>query len=200
MKAKILYLFTLSLLVISCGSKKGYGDPITDEHAIKELGLDKERKPVEKKAILLTNEERVYFAKTLGVTPQEITNEKLYKFIKEWEGIPYVYGGTNKKGIDCSALMQELFDKVYDEQLPRTASEMALGRDIELFQSFKELKEGDLIFFRMNNEKVISHVGIYLKNMRFFAANQNGGVEITSLKKPYWRNNYISSGRLKDTK
>ena len=46
-------------------------------------------------------------------------------------------------------------------------------------------------------EKIISHVGIYLRNNKFFAANQNGGVEIASLKKPYWKKNFMAAGRYK---
>ncbi|MBC8643204.1 C40 family peptidase [Flavobacterium lindanitolerans] len=80
-------------------------------------------------------------------------------------------------------MMQELYSHVYKKELPRTASEMSMDNRIELFKSDEKLREGDLVFFRITDEKIISHVGIYLKNNKFFSANLVGGVEISSLKK-----------------
>ncbi|MNX74924.1 putative endopeptidase YafL precursor [compost metagenome] len=93
--------------------------------------------------------------------------------------------------------MQELYTYVYKKDLPRTASEMSMDNRIELFKSNEKLREGDLVFFRITEEKIISHVGIYLKNNKFFAANQVGGVEISSLKKAFWKKNFVAAGRFK---
>ncbi|WP_296144519.1 C40 family peptidase [uncultured Flavobacterium sp.] len=146
---------------------------------------------------VLSEEDKKYFARKLDVSKEEILNEKLYNFIKSWEGTKYVYGGETRTGIDCSALMQYLYSYVYDKDLPRTAVEMSLDSRIELFKPHGKLREGDLVFFRITEEKIISHVGIYLKNNKFFAANQYGGVEIVSLKKGYWKKNFMAAGRFK---
>lgn len=188
----IAFLFFVSLL-ISCGSKKNtyiYNDesinPETPENTSNYVVYE----PV-------PENDKVYFAKKLGVDKNEILNGKLYSFIKEWEGTKYVYGGETKAGIDCSALMQHLFRSVYNCVLPRTAEQMGLDEKFHLFKSTKHLKEGDLVFFRINDERIITHVGIYLKNNKFFNANLTGGASISDLKNDYWKKFYVVSGRLK---
>lgn len=196
----IKQMFILTLLVsgfTSCSSNKDF--IITDEHVDKEINTGKSHtaKPVYN--TVLSDADRKYFADKLGVKPADILNEKLYNFVKAWEGTKYVYGGENRKGIDCSALMRELYSYVYDRKLPRTAAEMALDKRVDLFKVKENLREGDLVFFRITDEKIISHVGIYLKNGKFFSANQYGGTEISSLKHSYWKKNFITAGRFQET-
>lgn len=93
--------------------------------------------------------------------------------------------------------MQRLFKKVYNCSLPRTAEEMGLDEKFHLFKSTKHLKEGDLVFFRITDERIITHVGVYLKNNKFFNANLSGGASISDLKSNYWKKFYVVSGRLK---
>lgn len=180
--------------MISCGSKKNTTTMYNDDSIIESKAeTDKDYVVYEP----VPEELKVYFSKKLDVKKEEILNGKLYNFIKEWEGTKYVYGGETKYGIDCSALMQHLFKKVYDCSLPRTAAEMGLDERFNLFKSTKHLKEGDLVFFRLNDERIITHVGIYLKNNIFFNANVSGGASLSSLKSDYWRKFYVVSGRLK---
>ena len=90
----------------------------------------------------LTEKEIKYFSNILKTNKNQITNTKLYVFIKSWEYTTYLYGGNNKNGIDCSALMIELFDYVHDEDLPRTSGEMYVDK------RFIPLTEKNLEFFR----------------------------------------------------
>lgn len=193
MLKKIIYLSLLTSYIVSCRPQQEY--IITDDLVAKES--KKGAKPKYTYDTVLTVDEKKYYAKKLDVNQEEIINEKLYNFIKSWEGTKYVWGGESKKGIDCSALMQHLYTYVYKKDLPRTAQEMTLDKRLELFRSDENLREGDLVFFRLNDERIITHVGIYLKNSKFFAANLVGGVEIANLKKPYWKNNFMAAGRFK---
>ncbi|WP_339887648.1 C40 family peptidase [uncultured Flavobacterium sp.] len=193
LKTKNIFLLFFSLLLLSCGSQKKSSFFNEDTVYQEPAGNVSDYVIYEP----LPEEDKVYFANKIGVEKEEILDGKLYKFLKEWEGTNYVYGGETKSGIDCSALMQRLFNKVYNYNLPRTAAEMGFDKNIEQFKSRKHLREGDLVFFRITDEKIISHVGIYLKNNKFFNANLSGGASISDLNSPYWRKFYVVSGRLK---
>ncbi len=187
---RLTIVFFLTCLFFSCGSKKNTTTVYNEEVVVVDEKKYQIYDPVPEDIKML-------YAKKLNVPKQEIINGKLYRFIKEWEGTKYVYGGETKYGIDCSALMQHLFKEVYNCKLPRTAEEMGLDERFYLFKSTKHLKEGDLVFFRINDERIITHVGIYLKNNMFFNANVSGGASISDLKSDYWRKFYVVSGRLK---
>jgi len=190
---KTVLVVIVALGAFGCQSKKEF--VITDEQVAAESTLkkDKSGKPIYN--TILSDNDKHYFAKKLDVTEPQIYNVKLYNFIKAWEGTPYIYGGATRNGIDCSALMRELYTYVYGKNLSGTASDIAMDKKVELFKQKENLREGDLVFFRITDEKIITHVGIYLQNNRFFSANRNGGTEISNLEKPYWKKNFITAGR-----
>jgi lipoprotein Spr len=130
------------------------------------------------------------YALLLDLEVEQVQNLSLFRILDEWMGTRYQLGGNSKDGIDCSALMQNLFSSLYGITLPRTAREQ--------YHSSKrisraELKEGDLIFF--NTIGGISHVGMYLQNNKFIHASSSG-VMISDLYEDYWLKHFIGSGRV----
>jgi lipoprotein Spr len=61
--------------------------------------------------------------------------------------------------------------------------------------SREELKEGDLVFFKINSRS-ITHVGIYLGNNRFAHASSSRGVVLSNLDEPYYKRYFYKGGRL----
>lgn len=120
-------------------------------------------------------------------------NETLAAFIKEWYGVPYRFGGTSKKGIDCSAFVRELYEDVYNIHLLRTAFEQ-FSASTPIFNK-EELKEGDLVFFKIHSRH-ISHVGVYLSEGKFVHASSSSGVMVSDLSDRYWRRYYAGAGRV----
>jgi lipoprotein Spr len=127
------------------------------------------------------------------VRESDIKNETLYKFINEWQGVPYKYAGKDKSGIDCSGLTSALYLKVYKKTI--SSNTKALVGEVKKI-SESDLKEGDLVFF-ITNGKSISHVGVYLQNHKFVHASTKKGVMISDMNEPYFKQNYASSGRVK---
>ena len=133
----------------------------------------------------------------LGISVSDLENEKLYSTINQWLGTPYLWGGTTKKGVDCSAFVQHVYSDVYKQELPRTSIEQFYVDTDAHFKNQKYLKQGDLIFFRLRHQdKVVSHVGIYLQNGKFLGSNSPRGVEIVDLNSDYWQDKYVASARL----
>lgn len=133
------------------------------------------------------------YATVLEVLPNQISNVMLYRFIDEWYGVKYRMGGTSKKGIDCSAFVQTLYQYVFGFNLLRTACMQF--QEAKYISNIGDLKEGDLVFFRINTSR-ISHVGVYLKNNFFVHSASSKGVSIANLTSDYWTKYFAGGGRI----
>ncbi|MDT8413172.1 MAG: NlpC/P60 family protein [Vicingaceae bacterium] len=132
------------------------------------------------------------YAELLEASPKELELVELYAFIDEWVGVKYKYGGTTKKGVDCSGFTNLLYNNVFKKELPRSSSDIAA---VAKSVSKKELSEGDFVFFSIRSNKV-DHVGIYLANNRFVHASTSKGVIISNLEHPYYAKHFKTGGRL----
>ena len=108
-----------------------------------------------------------------------------------WRGTPHRFGGTTRAGIDCSALVQTIFDDSFGTFLPRTTAEQSnVGKRI----GTSELKAGDLVFYRINART--RHVGIYIDNNAFLHASKSEGVAISSMDNAYWKRRFWMARRI----
>jgi cell wall-associated NlpC family hydrolase len=132
------------------------------------------------------------YAQRMDIDVEAIINIKLYEAVENWWATRYCYGGTTKRGIDCSALTGALVSEGFGITLPRTArAQYAECQKI----SKDNLTEGDLVFF--NTRGGVSHVGLYLGNNCFVHASVHAGVTISSLNDSYYSKKFIGGGRLK---
>ncbi len=128
--------------------------------------------------------------KTTG-TFNKLNNKEFDNSTKEFVGVPYVWGGTSKQGVDCSGFTSS----VYKDQgilLPRTSKEQyTIGKTVPQ----TGLKKGDLMFFNTFGRGV-SHVGIYVDDHRMIHASSSDGVKYTKYNTNYWQRKYIGSKRI----
>jgi len=123
--------------------------------------------------------------------------EMIIDHAMHFEGTRYKYGGTTKKGMDCSGLVYVAFGKE-QVQLPRVSRDMAKrGKRISLTRA----DEGDLVFFQTNkNKKVINHVGLVVKaksgNIQFIHSTTSRGVIVSSLDERYWKSAFVEIRRI----
>ncbi|MBW3697823.1 hydrolase [Vibrio sp. T187] len=109
------------------------------------------------------------------------TNAAYYALYEQWQGVPYLYGGSSFNGIDCSAFVQIIVRDATQQLLPRTTEQQSrVGQSI----NYEYAKSGDLVFFKTS--RTTNHVGVYLGNMQFLHASTSKGVIISRLDNPYW--------------
>ncbi|MFQ3296210.1 MAG: putative lipoprotein NlpC [Polaribacter sp.] len=114
-----------------------------------------------------------------------------------YKGVRYKYGGTTRKGMDCSGIIyvSYLQEKV---QIPRISRDMAkTGKNVSL----KKAKKGDLLFFKTSKKGPgINHVGLIVSvkkgQIRFIHATTARGVIISLLSEKYWRNAFVKVKRI----
>lgn len=135
---------------------------------------------------------RSLYSEKLGLALEKNYDEKLIKEVIGWLGTPYVYGGEEKSGTDCSGFIMQVYKVIYGKETARSAS----GLYEQCIKVKKEkLQQGELVFFKINTEKV-GHVGIFLQDSYFIHASSSKGVMVSSLETEYWAKYFVSGGRL----
>lgn len=166
---------------------------------------------VKKKTTYSENRE-VHVAGGTGETVPEATPEKTPEpapFIEEtpadavvetaltFTGVRYKYGGTNRKGMDCSGLLYTSFLE-HDIALPRTSAMLSEeGEKIKV----KKVQKGDLLFFKTSRGRTkINHVGLVVdvkdEEVKFIHSTTSRGVIVSSLREGYWNHAFVKATRL----
>jgi cell wall-associated NlpC family hydrolase len=112
----------------------------------------------------------------------KIEDSELKKIVDSYIGVPYRYGGTTRKGMDCSGFTWRVFTRLGYKNFPRTSSANLhkLGKRVSL----RDAKPGDLVFFKKWGR--VFHVGIYMGNKIFAHASSKKGITYTSLEDEYF--------------
>lgn len=121
---------------------------------------------------------------------------KLIETASEKIGTRYRAGGTSTDGFDCSGLVYSTFSS-FDIKLPRSSFDQSFfGTRIEN----KEVKKGDLIFFKTNGKGRINHVGLVVEvlddQIKFIHSSTSSGVIISSTKESYYERNFVQVNRV----
>ncbi|MDR2385060.1 MAG: C40 family peptidase [Tannerella sp.] len=111
------------------------------------------------------------------------TEESIIEKALLLKGIPYTWGGTSTKMMDCSGFTKTVF-LMNGIVLLRDASQQATaGIPVDIANGYDNLHKGDLMFFGKKGEHGkkdrIRHTGIYMGNKEFI--HEAGFVRIASL-------------------
>ncbi len=124
---------------------------------------------------------------------KEPNMDELVETAKKLNGIPYLWGGTSSKAIDCSGFTSTVYF-MSGLVLQRDASQQAkYGNEISNDYEYDKLQAGDLLFFgRPASDTLpekVTHVALYMKDGEFIHAS--GKVRINSMDSMH--SNFISS-------
>lgn len=132
------------------------------------------------------------------------TNETLIATAQKLMGIPYLWGGTSTKGVDCSGFTKTVYF-LNGMVIPRDASQQVhTGISVDSTRNFEKLQKGDLLFFGRKAtdstaEKVV-HVGMWMGHNEFI--HSSGKVRISSMDRnsknydEYNLNRYLRTKRV----
>ena len=100
-------------------------------------------------------------------TPGFVKKEKIVENALMFLNSPYLWGGRSPLGVDCSGFSQIVY-RLQGIDLPRDAYQQAkVGTTLSFVE---ESEPGDLAFFD-NQEGIITHVGIILKDNHIIHAS-----------------------------
>jgi cell wall-associated NlpC family hydrolase len=110
----------------------------------------------------------------------------------EFQGIPYVYGGTDPSGFDCSGFVQYVFGR-HGTPLPREVHDQyRTGHRVDV----NAVKAGDLLFFQTVSRGA-SHVGVAIGGGQFVhAPSSSGVVRVERYDSSYWASRFVGARRV----
>lgn len=119
--------------------------------------------------------------------------EQIVALAKQYLGTPYVLGGNGPSSFDCSGFTKYIYAQ-FGYTLNRTATDQ-LQNGVSI--SRDELQPGDLVFFKYNTSKPVSHVGIYIGNGEFIHASTNRYmVQIDQMNSGHYDNVFVYARRI----
>ena len=137
-------------------------------------------------------EEEVLAENAVDMDVQKLLLDTAFSYL----GTPYKHAGVTRKGMDCSGFVSTTF-KAIDVPLSRSSQEMATqGKRIKL----KNVRVGDLLFFKTLRHNRISHVGMVVDvqdgEVKFIHASSKRGVVISSLSENYYKKAFRMAKRV----
>lgn len=176
------------------GIQKGYGEGAPSPEYLKLPPIFAYIKKMFRGIIILIllSVAKCVYSQPLEICKPHLDSLSIGRFVLQWEGTPYKYGGTSAKGIDCSALTQKAYLELFGVKIPRTA--------ISQFKALLEVKvpqPGDLVFFKSLSSPSGWHVGIWLwDNLFLHAANRKTGVTVSSFLEGTYKERVLGWRRL----
>ncbi|MDM5246457.1 MULTISPECIES: NlpC/P60 family protein [unclassified Lysinibacillus] len=132
------------------------------------------------------------FTTTQIDTAEAATASDVTETASKYLGIPYVYGGTTTKGLDCSGFTSKVFSDLGIKLNRTSGSQYEQGTAVEK----DDLQVGDLLFFNTSG-KGVSHVSIYIGDGKMIHSQTGKGVSYSDLNDPYyWGSRYIGAKRV----
>ncbi|WP_339835586.1 C40 family peptidase [uncultured Maribacter sp.] len=147
-----------------------------------EEGYYKVEFPDGRHALISKEEARDY---TSWLSSLSYDAKALVETSKSLMGVPYLWGGTSTKGVDCSGFTKTIY-YMNGMVIPRDASQQVhAGKPIDSIADFSKLDKGDLLFFGRKAtdstaEKVV-HVGMWIGDNQFI--HSSNMVRVSSVDK-----------------
>lgn len=158
-----------------------YADPVKDDSIISDLVAGNVMELVDESsqsyAVRLPDGRSAYVRKSQSapfsdwVAEAEANESTLVNTAYQLMGVPYLWGGTSAKGVDCSGFTKTIYF-MNGQILPRDASQQVhAGELVDEEKNFDNLRPGDLLFFGYaatdSTRERVTHVGMWVGDDQF---------------------------------
>lgn len=126
------------------------------------------------------------------------TTNTIISTARSYTGVPYLAGGADRRGMDCSGLLFCVYNQL-GYKIPRISLKQAeFGKKVEI----EDLRPGDWVFFVTNKGNVanINHAGLVTelrsnKEVMFIHASSSKGIREDNLYSTYWISCFAKASR-----
>jgi len=141
----------------------------------------------------IVKSEKAEIAKNIPKGPNSSVRKHVVEEAKQYLGAPYKWGGSNKKGFDCSGYTSYVMAK-NGINIPRMAQDQ--GAKVSKI-NIQNAQPGDLVFFGSGAK--VTHVGIVIstpgEDLSMIHASSSKGIMISNIdKSSYWKQRLLFTG------
>ncbi len=183
---RTLVILSFGLLVVSCSAPRSAGHQDYTRNSSRTKSTTANRKP-----------DPAYRTPYPAMRSASGKRSEAVRYAKTLVGSRYKYGGSDKRGFDCSGFTSFVLRHI-GLSIPRTSAQQALGgQKIH----WKNAQAGDLVFFGRGGK--IDHVGIVESNrgrqLYVIHSTSSDGVRIDEvLNHPYWSGRILGASTYLD--
>lgn len=186
----VVFLLLAGLVVSGCATRKtSTSDSTADGYGVES---DRDRETMTPAERFTYDYRSAALARMQEDESVPLSKAMLIETAKTAIGTPYVRGGSNTEGFDCSGFVQWAYKHV-GVKLPRTAREQAtVGTPV---RNFDDMVAGDIVAFRHPRRGY--HTGIYVGDGKFIhSPRKRTRVRINSLSDPYFNSTFLGARRV----
>jgi cell wall-associated NlpC family hydrolase len=114
------------------------------------------------------------WAESASIEPQG-----LVRFARSFLGVPYLWGGTSSKGLDCSGYTKTIYLSGGVIMTRDASGQYKYGDEVSIEQPCESLAPADLLYFGSVKGR-ITHTGMFIGDTEYIHASGSGMVIINS--------------------
>lgn len=165
-----------------------------EEEAAAKKAKEEEEK-AEKKAKEESEKERKARKEAEAKAAREKKIDKFIKAAQSKIGCEYILGDKGPDTFDCSGFVWYCLKQAGVSTTRLNAAGYSKKSSWKEITKLSACQRGDILFFKSDNSKSVSHTGIYLGNGTMIDASSGNGKVVKRSLSAYWKRNFVNARR-----